>query len=243
MFSEKLIHRLKEAQSVAVLTGAGVSAESGVPTFRGIDGLWQKFEPEELANFDAFMKNPKLVWEWYNYRRKLIAEVKPNPGHFALAKLERRYADFILITQNVDNLHRVAGSQNICELHGNIMRNRCVDCNKIITDLELEISGTIPRCACGGMIRPDVVWFGEMLPEKAIRKAFDATQKADVFLSIGTSAQVQPAASLPLEASNAGAYVTEINIEQTVISNYINELISGPSGIVLPKLLDKLNAH
>jgi NAD-dependent deacetylase len=240
MFSNLLIERLHNAKRVAVLTGAGISAESGVATFRGADGLWQKFKPEELANFQAFMKNPKMVWEWYNYRRELIMEVKPNAGHFALVEMERLFPDFILITQNVDNLHQVAGSRNICELHGNIMRNRCVDCNKIITDLELEASPAIPRCDCGGMLRPDVVWFGEMLPEQALQTAFAAAQNAEVFLTIGTSAQVQPAASLPVEAQRAGAYVVEINIERTVISNYLNETISGPSGVVLPDLLARL---
>lgn len=240
MFSKMLIQRLQRARRVAVLTGAGISAESGVPTFRGSDGLWQKFKPEELANFDAFMKNPQLVWEWYQFRRQLIAEVKPNPGHFALVELEQYFREFTLITQNVDNLHQVAGSQNVCELHGNIMRNRCVDCNKIIRDLEPEAAPALPRCECGGMIRPDVVWFGEMLPEQALQTAFDSTRQVDVFLTIGTSAQVQPAASLPIEARRAGAWVVEINLERTVISNYLNETILGSSGVILPQLLTEL---
>ncbi|MBN2093349.1 NAD-dependent deacylase [candidate division KSB1 bacterium] len=240
MFSSKLIEKLKQAQKVAILTGAGISAESGVPTFRGEDGIWNKFRPEELANFEAFQKNPQLVWEWYNYRRKIINEVKPNPGHFALAEMEQMFPIFTLITQNVDNLHRVAGSQIIIELHGNIMRNRCVDCNKIYREIAIEFEVKVPRCRCGGRLRPDVVWFGEMLPEDALVCAFQAAQECDVFFSIGTSAFVQPAASLPIEAGEKGAYVVEINIEPTAISRYVNESIIGKSGEILPLILNKL---
>ncbi len=240
MFSTKFIEKLKHAQKVAVLTGAGISAESGVPTFRGEDGLWNKFRPEELANFNAFQKNPKLVWEWYNYRRKLIHEVKPNPGHFALAEMEQMFPVFTLITQNVDNLHRVAGSQIIIELHGNIMRNRCVDCNKIYREIDIEFESSVPVCRCGGLMRPDVVWFGEMLPEDAILCAFQAAQECEVFLSVGTSALVQPAASLPIEAHASGAFVVEINVERTAISRYIDESIIGKSGEILPLLINKI---
>jgi len=240
MFSPTLIERLKTARSIAVLTGAGVSAESGVPTFRGESGLWKKFRPEELANFNAFMANPELVWEWYNWRRKLISEVKPNPGHFALAQLEQLKPEFVLITQNVDNLHHLAGNEKVYELHGNIMRSRCVDCNKIITNLNPEITTKIPRCACGGLLRPDVVWFGEMLPAHVIELAFQAARESEVFLTVGTSAQVQPAASLPIEALRNGAYVVEINFEPTVISHVVDESILGKSGEVLPQLINML---
>ncbi len=140
MFSKQLLTKLKLAKTVTVLTGAGISAESGVPTFRGEQGLWKKFRPEELANFDAFMRNPKLVWEWYNYRKKIISEVAPNPGHYALVKMEEMFENFYLITQNVDNLHRRAGNKRIYELHGNIMRNRCVDCNKHIDDYSSNLN-------------------------------------------------------------------------------------------------------
>jgi len=241
MFSEKMINRLKQARSVAVLTGAGISAESGVPTFRGEEGLWKKFRPEELANFDAFIQNPKLVWEWYNYRKKIISEVEPNPAHYALAKMERQFNEFHLITQNVDNLHRQAGSQRIYELHGNIMRNRCVDCNKQMDEISNDDPGNLPRCECGGLIRPDVVWFGEMLPQQILMDSFTAANNSDVFFSIGTSAVVQPAASLPLEAKNAGAFVIEINVESTAISNLVDESILGKAGELLPQLLDKLS--
>ena len=241
MFSDELISTLRSAKSVAVLTGAGISAESGVPTFRGENGLWKKYRPEELANFNAFIKNPELVWEWYRYRKNIIHDVESNPGHYALAELEEQYTDFSLITQNVDNLHRRAGSKNIYELHGNITRNRCVDCNRYFSDDELQFEDVkVPRCSCGGLVRPDVVWFGEMLPERELRIAFEASQRCDVFLSVGTSALVHPAAALPGEAIQAGAFVVEINFEPTVISDHVNESIIGKSGEILPQLLEKL---
>jgi NAD-dependent deacetylase len=239
MFSQQLLTRLKSAKTVAVLTGAGISAESGVPTFRGEQGLWKKFRPEELANFDAFMQNPKLVWEWYNYRKKIISEVEPNAAHYALVQMEARFDNFHLITQNVDNLHRRAGSKRIYELHGNIMRNRCVDCNKTADVINFD-EQELPRCECGGLIRPDVVWFGEMLPQQVLMNSFTIANQSEVFFSIGTSAVVQPAASLPLEAKNAGAYVVEINLEPTVISNLIDESILGKAAEIMPKLVDKI---
>ena len=241
MFSGLLISKIKSAKSVAVLTGAGISAESGVPTFRGDEGLWKKFRPEELANFDAFMKNPKLVWEWYNYRKQLISQVKPNPGHYALAQMETLIPDFYLITQNIDGLHRRAGSKRISELHGNIMRNRCVDCNKPVSEISFDNPDELPRCECGGLLRPDVVWFGEELPQQELSNAFHAAKNSDVFFSIGTSAVVQPAASLPIEAKYAGAYVIEINVEPTVISSFVDESILGKSGEILPQLLSKVS--
>jgi len=241
MFSEQLLTKLKAAKTVAVLTGAGISAESGVPTFRGEQGLWKKFRPEELANFDAFVRNPELVWEWYNYRKKIISEVEPNPGHYALVKMEELFENFYLITQNVDNLHRRAGSKRIYELHGNIMRNRCVDCNKPGDEIFFQCQEDLPRCDCGGLIRPDVVWFGEALPPSVLMDSFNAANEADLFFSIGTSAVVQPAASLPLEAKNAGAYVVEINMDPTVISNLVDESILGKSGEILPQLVAKIS--
>ena len=237
MFSERLIQKLKVARKVAVLTGAGISAESGVPTFRGEEGLWKKYRPEELANFNAFIQNPKLVWEWYDYRRRLISEVMPNPGHASLTEMETLVPTFDLITQNVDGLHRKAGSQNIIELHGNIMHSRCVDCGVRSDSVEMTKEDELPHCTCGGLMRPDVVWYGETLPEEAIHAAFQSAQTCDVFLSIGTSAVVHPAASLPIVAKEAGAYVLEINKESTVISHRVDESILGPSGEVLPELV------
>lgn len=241
-FSEKLLESVRKAHSVCVLTGAGVSAESGVPTFRGEEGLWKKFKPEELANFDAFMRNPDLVWEWYAYRRRLIHEVKPNPGHYALVELEGCVSDFTLVTQNVDNLHGRAGSKRVVELHGNIERSYCVDCRSEVSDLNVDSLSTAPRCEkCGGLIRPDVVWFGEMLPTEAFSRAESAARTCDVFLCVGTSAVVYPAASLPYTALEHGAYVVEINREYTELSSRAQETLIGKSGEILPELLSRAN--
>lgn len=239
-FSEEFISHLRSDRAVAVLTGAGVSAESGVPTFRGQDGLWKRFRPEELATFEAFQRNPALVWEWYQYRRSIIRDIKPNPGHFALAELEAMVPNFALITQNVDGLHRRAGSRNVFELHGNIMRNRCTRCGTTVADVEVTQESGLPRCGCGGLFRPDVVWFGEMLPPGIWEQAVAAASRAQVFLTIGTSAVVYPAASLPLEAKANGAYVVEINFEPTPLSTIVHETIRGKSGEILPQLIARL---
>jgi NAD-dependent deacetylase len=221
-----------------VLTGAGISAESGVPTFRGEEGLWKKFRPEELANFHAFIRNPDLVWEWYAYRRKLIHEVKPNAGHYALVELERRVKEFTLVTQNVDNLHRRAGSKSMVELHGNIERSYCIDCGAIVEELDIDSLTKAPRCVhCGGLVRPDVVWFGEMLPREAFSRAEQAARHCDLFLCIGTSAVVYPAASLPYTAFDQGAFVVEINRERTELSTRAHESLLGAAGEILPQLV------
>lgn len=226
---------LKRARHVAVLTGAGISAESGVPTFRGADGLWKKFRPEELATFEAFMANPVLVWEWYNYRRELIKKVKPNPGHYALAEMAGCFKKFTLITQNVDGLHKTAGSPQLYELHGNIRRNRCLKCNR--TDYRDDFAQFPPLCQCGGSLRPDVVWFGEMLPERELSASMAAARDCDLFFCIGTSAAVQPAASLPLIAKQNGAFVVEINPEQSEISAICDLTIRGKAGEIVPLIV------
>ncbi|WP_243664678.1 SIR2 family NAD-dependent protein deacylase [Rhodothermus marinus] len=226
---------------MAVLTGAGISAESGVPTFRDPGGLWERFRPEELANVQAFLRNPDLVQRWYAYRRKLVREVEPNPGHYALVELERMVPDFTLITQNVDNLHRRAGSRRVVELHGNLLRSYCIDCGRPADEVDLEAAaeGKPARCpACGGLIRPDVVWFGEMLPEEALAEAYAACERAEVFLSVGTSAVVYPAAGLPLEAKRAGAYVAEINLQPSAIADEMDALLLGKAGEILPALVE-----
>ena len=237
MFDAGLISYIKKARKVAVLTGAGVSAESGVPTFRGEEGIWQKFKPEELANFDAFMKNPDRVWEWYSMRKKMMSEVQPNAGHFALAKMEGYFPEFTLITQNIDNLHREAGSRNILELHGNIRRNYCVDCRKFYGDEDLLLGNKVPRCTCGGMIRPDVVWFGEMLPQEVLNAAFRAAENSEVFFSIGTSAVVYPAAMLPVAAYQRNALLIEINPDETPITEVAHHHFSEPFAKALPDLV------
>ncbi len=236
-FSEILLNKLKHANKVAVLTGAGISSESGVPTFRDPGGIWEKFKPEELANFDAFIRNPDFVWSWYQHRREIMRNVKPNQGHYALAEMEKLFNEFNLITQNIDNLHCRAGSRELTELHGNIERNYCIKCNTFADEINI-IQNKVLKCEkCGGLVRPDVVWFGEMLPVKELQHAEHSAANCDVFFTIGTSAEVYPAAMLPLIAKRNGAYVVEINVKPTAITFEINESITGKSGIILNQLV------
>lgn len=238
---DRLAQEIMNCKCAAALTGAGISAESGVPTFRGKEGLWGKFRPEELATMDAFMANPQMVWEWYNWRRKLLSEVKPNEGHYALCSLADRFEHFSLITQNVDGLHRQAGSTDILELHGNISRNKCMDCSAPFDEPDEIDPEKIPLCLkCGGKIRPDVVWFGEMLDEEIIQKAFEEAERADLFFSIGTSAVVHPAASLPMTAKRHGAILVEINVESTPLTALADFYFPVKSGELLPRLVSRL---
>lgn len=237
-FNQQFVEALKNSTKVAVLTGAGVSAESGVPTFRGAEGLWKKYNPMELATFEAFNANPQLVWEWYSYRRDIIRKIKPNPGHYALAEMAKLYDDFTLITQNVDRLHRAAGSEDVLELHGNIHRNRCLDCGNI--DYTEEFEEIPPRCSCGGRLRPDVVWFGEMLPAGVIEDSMAAAHRAELFFTIGTSGAVQPAASLPMVARKNGALVVEVNLEPSEVSFICDIKYHGKSGEILPQIVAKI---
>lgn len=228
---------IKEAKSVAVLTGAGVSAESGVPTFRGDGGLWKKYRAESLATPDAFARDPKLVWEWYDWRRSVIAGLKPNAGHYALAELERRIPEFTLITQNVDGLHELAGSKNVLRVHGSIWTLRCLVCGSEHEDRRPKLAEVPPRCECGGMLRPGVVWFGEALPQDVWRAAERAARECELLLVIGTSALVYPAAGLAHTAKSGGARVVEINVAETPLSREIDAFLLGPSGEVLPRLI------
>jgi len=250
--SKKLFERLYKATNVVVLTGAGISAASGVPTFRGSGGLWKKFKPHELANVEAFLKNPSLVWEWYRWRSQLVNKVEPNAAHLALTELESCFSDFMVITQNVDNLHYRAGTKNIIELHGNLTRNRCIDCSMPVDEadiarMDVESPGIVPKCsACGGLIRPDVVWFGEMLSQDAISKAQELSSQAEVFFSIGTSSTVEPAASLPFLAKGNGSYLVEINTERTPLSDVCDEHIPAGADEILPgiaNVIKKLRAR
>ena len=229
---------LGKARCVTVLTGAGVSAESGVPTFRDAQtGIWAQFRPEELATPEAFAANPERVWKWYAWRRQMVAAAKPNPGHLALVELERKVTQFTLITQNVDGLHQRAGSRNVIELHGNISRVKCSAENIVVTEYD-EDGGVPPRCRrCGAFLRPDVVWFGENLPEAALSAAERASEKCDVFFSIGTSAVVYPAAALPHAALDSGAILVEINPQRTPLTADADFFLQGPSGVILPALL------
>lgn len=228
---------LAEATSVAVLTGAGISAESGVPTFRGAGGLWKNNKPEELATPEAFAKDPRLVWEWYNFRRECIAKAQPNPAHKALVQLEIQKPRFTLITQNVDGLHDLAGSGKILKLHGDIWRLRCTICGANFPNRRVPLPKLPPHCACGGMARPGVVWFGEPLPEGMMKEAEHAAAAAQVFLVIGTSAVVYPAASLVPYAKQSGAKVIEINTESTAVSATVDCALQGPAGEILPRLV------
>ena len=233
----ELIRKLTSANRVSALTGAGVSAESGVPTFRDAQsGLWAKYRPEDLATPRAFKCNPRLVWEWYEWRRKLVADAKPNPAHFALVEMEKLFFRFQLITQNVDGLHQLAGSTGVIELHGNIKRTKCFAEDTVVESW--RDSGDVPpKCPrCGGLLRPDVVWFEESLPEDAMRSAERATD-CDVFFSIGTSTVVYPAAGLPNNAQTKGAAVVEINPEPTPFSSQADFVLRGAAGTVLPELI------
>jgi NAD-dependent deacetylase len=249
-FSNELLATLRNARRVSVLTGAGISAESGVATFRDPDGLWAKFRPEELASMDGFLKNPPLVWEWYQARREVIDRVKPNAGHETLVKMQNYYEQeggtFTLITQNVDRLHQAAGSRSVIELHGNIIENYCSHCKQpheyvyAVNPAQKEP----PRCTyCGGMIRPAVVWFGEMLPVDALEAASEAACRCEVMFSIGTSAEVYPAAGLPLEAKRNGALFIEVNPNDTALTRYADVKISAPSGEALPALFQAIRAQ
>ncbi|MBN1397007.1 MAG: NAD-dependent deacylase [Bacteroidetes bacterium] len=238
IISDKLNSLLTRVNSVCVLTGAGISAESGVETFRGARGLWSKFKPQELADFDAFIRNPELVWEWYNYRKKIIRDVKPNAGHMALAKMEKLVKDFSLVTQNIDNLHFRAGNKKVLELHGNIERSYCIDCGKFADNLGITPEGKMPKCPlCNGFVRPDVVWFGEMLPTDVFEEAVETARRCELFLVVGTSAVVYPAAGLPITAKAQGAYTVEVNTEPTEISHIVNETLKGKAGDILPGLV------
>ena len=234
----ELIRKLAAAQHVAVLTGAGVSAESGVPTFRDAQtGLWAKYKPEELATPRAFRRNPRLVWEWYDWRRKLVAEAKPNPAHLALAEMETLIPEFELITQNVDGLHQRAGSRRVIELHGNITRTKCFDEDKVVSSWK-ETGDVPPKCPdCGGLLRPDVVWFEESMPDQEMQMAATAATTCDVFFSIGTSTVVYPAAALPGQALESGATVVEINPQTTPFTAQAHFALVGAAGTVLPDLL------
>jgi len=241
VFSDRLLQQFKQAQHVVALTGAGISAESGVPTFRDAQtGLWERFRPEELASPEAFRRDPRLVWEWYAWRRELVSKVSPNAGHLALVELEKRLPVFTLITQNVDGLHQRAGSGArfpVIELHGNIQRTKCFVDGQIVNTWE-EDGELPPRCPrCAGLLRPDVVWFGELLPAEALSAAIAAAAGCDLFLSIGTSGLVEPAASLPYRALAAHIPVVEINPHPTPLSSLATFAIPASAGEVLPALV------
>jgi NAD-dependent deacetylase len=236
-FSEALLGQLRSASRIVVLTGAGVSQESGLRTFRDPQtGLWAKHRPEDLASPEAFRRDPKLVWDWYAWRREALKGVRPNAGHYALVEFEKRVPEFTLATQNVDGLHRMAGSQHVLELHGNIQRVRCSQCGRVAEEWP-EPAEEVPHCGvCGRLLRPDVVWFGEPLPRDQLDRAVTAARSCEVFFSIGTSGIVQPAASLAHAARNRGAALVEVNTDTTPLTPKVDYFLQGKSGELLPAL-------
>jgi NAD-dependent deacetylase len=240
ILAEDILDGLSSARNVVALTGAGISSESGVPTFRGANGLWSKLKPEELANFDAFLKNPELVSEWYKHRREITRVAKPNAAHFALVEMEKMFRHFTLVTQNIDNLHRRAGSTNIAELHGNIERNYCLGCQRRYDGEDFDKNGSFRCVDCGSLIRPDIVWFGEMLPSSQWEIAENAAENAEVMYVIGTSAVVYPAAQLPMDVKRNGGLIIEINMERTPISELADASIQGSASEILKEIIVKI---
>jgi NAD-dependent deacetylase len=246
---ESLRRRIQDAKGVVILTGAGVSAESGVPTFRDAGGIWSRFRPEELATPEAFRADPARVWEWYDLRRRVIAACEPNPGHRAVARALLRRRDMTLVTQNVDGLHRRAMAEaggssthpGILELHGTLFRVRCSGCrHEAPHEDPVDVSGPLPRCAgCGELLRPAVVWFGEVLPQETLETAFLRAAEAEICVVAGTSALVHPAASIPLATLRAGGRLIEVNPNRTPLSSHAEWTLRGTAASVLPVLLER----
>ena len=232
---DTVAQKLKDSRKIVFVTGAGISQESGIPTFRGKDGYWRKYDPMKLASIDAFYDDPKLVWEWYEDRRKNILDVKPNEGHFAISQMEE-FKDVVVLTQNIDGLHQRSGSTNVLELHGSIIRIKCTVCD--FTDNITENFELLPpKCKCGSMLRPDVVWFGEPLPQNIWQSAIKEASVCDVMVIVGTSLVVSPANTLHVYAKQNGAILIEVNPEKTVMSNDMDLSIQATSAEVLPKML------
>jgi len=240
---DSMIAACDPSKQVVVLTGAGISAESGVPTFRGEDGLWKRYRAEDLATPSAFQTNPKLVWEWYDWRRGIIGKAEPNPGHRAIAEMEGIFPHFCLITQNVDGLHRRAGNTEVIEIHGNLWDLRCVAEGTVREDTRVPLPEIPPLCECGALLRPHVVWFGESLDQEDLSRAYRLIEGCNLLLVVGTSAVVQPVASFPLMAKQAGAFVVEVNMDPTPISPLVDVSLHGKAGEILPALLEKIREY
>jgi len=231
-----------QSEHIISFTGSGISSESGIPTFRGKDGLWKKFRAQDLATPHAFSNNPKLVWEWYDWRRQLIAEKEPNPGHKTLAQWEKLFSSFYAVTQNIDGLHQKAGSKNVIELHGNIWKLRCTEEGSITEDHSCPLKEIPPKCPkCGALLRPHVVWFGESLDMDILNQAIGLSSKADLMFVIGTSSLVYPAASIPLTAKESGIKIIEINPESTPLTPHADISFRGKAGEVLPEISEILS--
>lgn len=227
--------RILDAKKIVFVTGAGISQDSGIPTYRGTDGLWKSYDPMKLATIDAFYDNPKFVWEWYSDRRKNIFSAEPNPAHKAIAELEK-FANVSVLTQNIDGLHQKAGSSNVYELHGSIIRIKCTVCDYNEEEYK-EFEDIPPRCKCGNILRPDVVWFGEALPQKTWQDAMALARSCDLMVIAGTSLSVSPANTLPVFASKRGTLLIEINPEETMFSSNVDLSIRENSSTVLPELV------
>ena len=243
LFPQDFLALLKRSNRIMVSTGAGISTESGVPAFRGAGGLWNEFKPEELATPEGFARDPKKVWKWYDWRRQIISQVQPNAGHYALAALEQMVPHFFLFTQNIDGLHQQAGSKRVYELHGNLWNVRCTREERAFALLENPLKQLPPLCDCGALLRPDVVWFGESLPAEILQLAWQVARSCDLFFVIGTSATVEPAASLAWIAKDSGAMIIEINPDMTPITDIADESFSEKSGVLLPRLIEALKSH
>ncbi len=235
-----LVPELLAGRPLAVLTGAGISAESGLPTFRGPDGIWEGRRAVDLTTPEAFAANPKEVWRFYEWRRATLREARPNAGHVALARIEKVIPRMTLVTQNVDGLHRAAGSRNVLELHGTILKTRCTGCGAVAAGPGEPFDALPPRCGCGSILRPDVVWFGEMLPEGVFEAAAAAAAESAVFLVVGTSSVVAPASSLATIAARGGAKVFEINLVPTPLASGADGCLRASASAVLPVLADAL---
>jgi len=235
---DNVSQKLRDSKKLVFVTGAGISQESGIPTFRGKDGHWRKHDPMKLASIDAFFDDPKLVWEWYEDRRKNILSARPNEGHLAISKMEK-FKDVVVLTQNIDGLHQRSGSTNVLELHGSIIRIKCTVCN-FTADITKNFESLPPKCKCGNMLRPDVVWFGEALPQDIWKNAIKEASICDIMIIAGTSLAVSPANTLPLYAKQNGATLIEVNPEKTVMSNEMDLSIQATSANALPTMLSIL---
>ncbi len=234
---QRVATALAQSETTLVLSGAGVSSASGIPTFRGEDGLWRRHRVEELATLQAFRNDPVLVWEWYHWRLQLVRESAPNAAHTALSQLEEKINALWIVTQNVDGYHQQAGSRQVLELHGSIRRARCLECGEKMTT---PVGEGVPRCHCGGMLRPDVVWFGETLPMSELQQAVEIARSCDLFITAGTSGLVEPAASLLSVAAVAGALIVEINPVRTVASHRVDIILDDAADLVLPEITARL---
>ena len=232
---DSIKNQILQAKKIVFVTGAGISQDSGIPTYRGTDGLWKNYDPMKLATIDSFYENPELVWEWYQDRRKNIFEAKPNSAHKAIAEMEK-FGNVSVLTQNIDGLHQKAGSSNVYELHGSIVRIKCTVCD-YNEEILAEFNSLPPKCTCGNMLRPDVVWFGESLPQKTWHDAMILAGSCDLMIIAGTSLLVSPANTLPVFADQNGATMIEVNPERTMLSSEVDLSIREKSSVVLPKLV------